>query len=654
MLINLTNYDTPENAEILIYRSNQSIDPNNLPPALVTLPWDTESFKDSEAELNAISYYRVGIKSPDTFILGTEYITARRYYTGPLIEPGRPGVIRRGDANLGTYGSKLLSELITSAALQELIGDMVINPTVDYNQVKLEKCVYGNKIYFVPDQPVVIASLYDFYKQGLLLPYGDGTGSIDYPLLSMLPEKVKQGKVLPIKGSTFRFKPISGNVYDGLYTTLFPTSELGSNHQRILANHRPFPEVVPTINENFPMMSELNTARGLDGTTTQVRYDEQRPLVPMFELVSRGDTPFPETDAEIVPAVFDKFVVRPGMASLNGKIHIFGGSNRMYHSIPQPSEYTHYIFDAVTNEQTTGAPLIDNVSAPSVWAYNNKLYCSGGVVQFGVSYNALPTESQNVNVWTADETEGGSWSTIGTDANFMLGQRAMTYVAPDTNVPYVMLVGADRLLYGNDSQKRYYYADLTTFDGTYLTSATSTMVFSTCDVGISDYRDSVYFVAGSQSSNYLSNTIAYQTLPWKIGDRLSPTNIQTQETEMGSATRTQCFVWRDTMFTINSASRDANQNIIYVYQWLPSEQRMSRIRVNLPEGVTCGLNAELTFTHIENRVWLLISKYQAYTAQSTNLVVFDLTDPQDGTLEPINEIGQSVLRFSPPFASVGT
>lgn len=649
MRIDLTNYNSVAGSLIKIYRSYQVFTEDKCPPPLVTLPIETTEYHDTTVALNRIAYYRIGIVHNDSEVIGPMYTTVKKYYTGPQVNLNRtdePDSILRGDAKVGRYGELSLDDVYPlSQATQDLISLTLIDG-LDYQSVKLEKCIFEDTIFFIPNKPVLYGSLEDLYNDGILFPTGDGAAQLSNELYTSLTTKVMQGKKVHSKGFTYRLRLLTLNEFKQLYSKLYPTSVIGIDQERVIANCTPHTYRSPVLSSSRITLND-NIRVGLDGVTDTISWLAKSPLFTVLELVSRSDTAFPDVNGIVKPTLPDDRMMYSNAEIVNDRVHFFGGIYSTF-TTGRAASNRHISFDLNGENEKVHAPMPVGVYKSITWTHNNKIYCFGGVKSIGTTEWGFTELYNDVQVWEDDGTDEGVWKTL--TSNVTYGFDSMGTVYHDSGVDKDIL-----LIFGGYTESQpgildyYYYADVNTFNGTF--EKAKAYLSQGGGGAIHAYGANIMTVGIARSGNSYTNATMRIPLPIDPPKSFYLSSVTTQGNELPATKGGRIHEWRDTLLLATSASITKESDKIYLYQWAANESRWLKITVNAI-GVYSNSRPVASVIFNNNRGFALLCQPWLNNTSESQLVVFDLVDPLDADLTSINNINVTVDRIYAPFAQV--
>jgi len=651
MRIDLTNYNATETSTFRIYRSYSTFTEDNLPPVLVELPAETESYLDNTVELNRLVYYRVSVVHNQSEIVGPLYTEMKKYYTGPQVNIARsePDMILRGNAQLGRYGTLPISSVYPVDQITTDFPNFPWIPGVDYQNMLVEKCIFDNKILFITDTPLIQGSLEGLYNAGVLFTTGDGKDELESALYASITTKVTQGRKIHAAGFTYRFRLLTLSEFFQLYVKLYPTSVMGGAQDKVIANCIPHNFASP-IKTTGRIKEQGNTVVSLDDSQTLTDWTTVNPLYMVLELVGRADTTFPDVDGTVKPTLADDRMMYCGGEIVNDRVHFFGG---IYSTFTNGMEATsrHISFDLNGEDEQVHAPMPFGVYKPITWTHGNKIYSFGGVRKIGNTQWSYQELYNNIQVWEDNGTPEGLWSVLVSNVTYGFDSCGTVYYDSGLDKNLILIFGGyDRVQPGITS--KYYYADVTTFTGDFQ-QATSYMGTYSGGATLKAYDGYLMEVGGTSSPNGYTSGSRKQILPINPPSTLYMSEIVTQGNELPATKGGQLGIWRDTLFFVTEASFESSTEDYSIFQWAPNESRWLKIFVNAP-GLGTETRRQGTSVFNGKRVYTLVSTPWLNASFVSKLVVTDLVDPLDAPLKPIENIIPVVDRIYPPYAKVVT
>lgn len=651
MRIDLKNYNATPSSTFRIYRSYKSFTEENLPPILAELPATTESYLDNTVELNRLAYYRVSVVHNQSEIVGPLYIEMKKYYTGPQVNLSRsePDMVIRGNAQVGRYGTLPLTAIYPIDQISTDFPNLQLMPEVDYQSVKVEKCIVDNKILFVPDLPLFQGSLKDLYDAGILTRTGDGRDDLTAQLYNSITTKVTQGRTIQAMGFTYWVRLLTKTEFQQLYIKLYPRSVQGRGENVSLANCVPHSYASPI--KALPQISQTgNPVYSLTSiTSTDTDWTTVNPLIIVLELVGRADTAFPNVDGIIKPTTGERMMYCGGEL-VNNRVHFFGGLNTIF-TAGLEATTTHISFDTDGNDLQVHAPLPFGVFKPVTWTHNNKIYCFGGARKIGNNQWSYQELYNDVQVWEDNGTPEGTWSILPSNVNYGYDSCGTVYydIGLDKNI-LIIFGGYESSQPGITS--KYYYADVSDFDGNFGVATSHLSIYSG-GAALKAYAGNLIEVGGTNIPNGYTNGARQCKLPLSPPNGLYMSGIATQGSELTPTKGGQLGIWRDTLFLNTSVSLVDGVDKYFLYQWAPNESRWLKITVSAA-GLALNSRSQATAVFKSNRVYTLISSPWINDTNVSQLLVTDLVDPLETPLRPVNSITQTVGRIYPPFAKVST
>jgi len=649
MRIDLTNYNATPTSTFRIYRSYETFTENKLPPLLAEIPATATEYLDNTVELNRLAYYRISVVHNASEIVGPLYITMKKYYTGPQVDPARsePDTILRGDARAGRYGTLPMAAVYPSSQIPEDFPTLTVIEGVDVDATNVEKCILGDRILFISDEPMYLGSLEDLYNVGMLFNNGDGDGKsrMTTELYDSITTKVQQGKLIHANGFTYRPRLITESEFQQIYTKLYPSSVLGGRQECVIANCIPHTRemiLLPTAKVG----ATGNITGNLNGTMSVTDWVSKRPLLLILELVSRSDSAFPDVDGEIKPTLPEDRMMYCGGELVNGRVHFFGG---IYSTFTEGMEATtrHISFDLNGEDEQVHAPMPVGVYKQITWTHNNKIYSFGGVKKIGNTEWSYQELYNDVQVWEDDGTPEGKWTILTSNATYGFDGCGTVYYDSALDKTLILVFGGYTQIQPG-VPNRYFYADVDTFDGTF-TQAPSYMTGYAGGAALTTYDGYMFEVAGTYAPNGYTNGARRQKLPINPPSALYMQEVVTQGTELPPTKGGKLHTWRDTLLFVTEKSFSTTTEQFFIYQWAPNESRWLQIIVNIP-GYGTDRRARGTAVFNGNRVYVLASQPWLNESFVSKLLVIDLIDPLDAPLKSINEITPIVDRLYPPFA----
>lgn len=652
MRIDLTNYNATPTSTFRIYRSYATFTEFNLPPVLAEVPATQTEYLDNTVELNRLAYYRISVVHNASEIIGPLYITMKKYYTGPQVNLARsePDMILRGNAQLGRYGTLPMSMVYPSSQIPVDFPAMTVIDGVDVDATNVEKCIFDDKILFIADTPMYMGSLEDLYLTGMLFGYGDGdgTGRMTTGLYNSLTTKVQQGRVVHANGFTYRPRLLTMNEFQQLYVKLFASSVLGAKQECVIANCRPHTyesSVLPTTRLDLTG----NPTVKLDGTVGTIDWTTKQPMLLILELVSRADSAFPEPGVVVKPTLTDDRMMYCGGEIVNNRVHFFGGIATTF-TTGLEATTRHISFDLNGEDEQVHAPMPFGVYKPVTWVHDNKIYSFGGARKIGTSQWSYQELYNNVQVWEDDSTPEGLWTVLPTNVTYGFDSCGTVYYDSGVDKNLIFIFGGYNTVQPGVTNS-YYYADVTTFDGTFSTG-NSYMGTRSGGGALKVYAGDMMMVGGINNPNGYTNASYRTKLPINPPNFFSMSSIVTQGTELPTTKGGQMFIWRDTLFLVTSASyNDTRDNKFYIFQWAPNESRWLKVTTTIPE-LGNGSTFMGTAAVNNNRVYVLVSQPFTNPSFVSKLLVVDLIDPIDAPLVNINSVVPVVDRIYAPYAKV--
>lgn len=651
MRIDLTNYNATPTSKFRIYRSYETFTEDKLPTMLAEVPATATEYLDNTVELNRLVYYRISVVHNQSEVVGPLYTEMKKYYTGPQVDPTRsePDKILRGNAAIGRYGNLPMEAVYPSSQIPSDFPTLTIIDGVDVDATNVEKCIFDNKILFISDTPIYMGSLEDLYKVGMLFDHGDGDGQarLTTELYASITTKVTQGRLIHANGFTYRPRLITEDEYYHLYVKLFPASYWGDQQECVISNCRAHSSESP-IRIPGRIGSVDNPTVRLNGYAGKVDWVSKMPLLLILELVSRSDTAFPDIDGEIKPTLPDDRMMYCGGEIVNNRVHFFGG-------IPSTSTTgmsatdRHISFDLNGENEQVHAPMPVAVYKQVTWVRDNKIFSFGGVKKIGTTEWSYQELYNDVQVWEDDGTPEGSWTVLTSNVTYGFDSCGTVYYDSGVDKSLILIFGGYDTKQPNITSK-YYYADVTTFDGNF-EEATSYMGIYSGGAALKVYDGYLMEVGGTRLSNGYTNSARRQKLPLNPPNPLFMSDIVTQGTELPHTKAGRLGMWRDTLFFVTEKSVSIDTEQFFIYQWAPNESRWLRIIVNAP-GIGTSTRAQPTAVFNGNRVYVLLSEPWLNVSRESKLLVVDLVDPLEAPLISINEVIPVVDRIYPPFAKV--
>lgn len=652
MRIDLTNYNATPTSTIRIYRSYETFTETNLPPFLVEIPATSTEYLDNTVELNRLVYYRTSVIHNASEVVGPLYITMKKYYTGPQVnvERSEPDMILRGDARIGRYGTLTMGQVYPADQIPEDFSTMTLIEGVDPVTMKVEKCIFDDRILFISDSPMYTGSLEDLYNAGMLFSFGDGDGKsrMATTLYDSITTKVQQGKLVHANGFTYRPRLLTQAEYEQLYIKLFPSSVMGETQDCILANCLLHNYESVILSSDKVGLTNNPTIR-LNGQTGRTDWVSKRPILMVLELVSRADSAFPDIPADFKPTLPDDRMMMCGGEIVNNRVHFFGGIYSTF-TTGMAATTRHISFNLDGEDEQVHAPLPVGVYQPVTWTHNNKIFSFGGVKKIGSTEWSFQEIFSGLQVWEDNGTPEGLWTESDTNVTYGFGSCGTVYFDSGLNQNRIMIIG------GYDSEQtgiadNYYSADVTTFDGTFEVNK-SYFSRSTGGGSVAPYGPNLMWATPTTMSNGLTSNMYKIQLP--VGQPpLWPkvTQVYTQGSELPASQRGKLFVWRDTLFLITSSSFTNKKPEFYIYQWAPNESRWLQITVSAAGLDTSNWWMGTTAVN-NNRIYVLVSLPWLNDTSPSKLMIMDLVDPLDAALQQVNEITPVVDRLYPPYPQV--
>lgn len=642
MRIDLTNYNAMPTSVFRIYRSYMQFTADKLPEPLVELPATATEYYDNTVELNRIVYYRISVVHGNVETVGNMYTTVRKYFTGPHVNLTRaePDMILRGNARCGRYGTMAMANVYPSAQIPEDFPTLTIVPGVDVDATKVEKCIFNDKVLFIPRVPLYIGSLSKLYQAGVLFDAvdGDGASRMTPALYSSIANKVPQGKLVHAKNYTYRIRLLTTEEYNDVYVKLFPSSKLGSTQAVSIGNVQPHTDETITLNRTTKVAAIDNPTIRLNGQVGKIEWVKDAPLMLILELVNRADSAFPEPEVVIHDARLDANMQFCGGELVNDRVHFFGGITTSIGS-NIPARTIHISYDLNGYDKQTHADMPTGVYSPITWVHANKIYCFGGYTVSGSNIIYAGTPYSGVQVWEDDGTPTGKWIVMETNIPYSQGATGTVYFDTEKSVEYILIMGGYPNAIPNTSSM-YYYAPTNNFTGEF--SNGSAFLGSYTSGGVIKTYDGTLMVAIMNSDpNTYSTTLSSFDLPLNPPNFIYPMQVKTQGSELEPCRGGKMHIWRDTLLLFPTQLNIDEGGAMYFYQWAPQEFRWLKIR--LPYDA----RGKPTTVFNGKRIYQLISP-NPYGS----LVIIDLVDPTDALLMPINVLRITAERIYAPYFEV--
>ncbi|USL86576.1 hypothetical protein CDGHABPJ_00113 [Pseudomonas phage OMKO1] len=646
MRIELTDYNSDPSTTIKIYRHYFPFDAEDLPPVLLVLPGNTSSYTDETLILNTMVYYRVSVVHNGNEVVGPLYTTMKRYYTGPQIDKNTPDKILRGDSYIGRYGTLPLNVILSIDEAKKLVPSCTVLEGIDHETIEVEKCSYHGNVLFISNTPIFYGSPEDLYNDGALLSYGDGLGVFSRTFYDSLTTKVEQGKPVTYNNYSFKFRLMTTSEYAELYVKLYPDSPMGLTCDRVIGNCNTHSYKSPVVD----IGSQGNKFRtvGLDGVSSDTEWTTKGPLYMVVELMNRGDMAWPSPDVNIIPADPTDRMMFCQSEIINGRAHFFGGVYSHFNSYASATT-KHISINLDGSDRQVHADMPVGVYNACTWVNGNKIYCMGGAKKIGSSEYTYAELYNDIQVWEDDGTPEGSWSTITNSLQFYYGASVTKYYDKITDRQRLLYIGG----YGNvipSGQYNFATADLDTFDGTFTVYNRSNFY----DGGggpIAPHEDYFLWVAPERSTNGFTNATYKLTIPEDTDSYTYRTKITQQGTELPTTKGGKIHIWRDTIFMYGSASLDEKQGELYLYQFVPNENRWLKITVAIP-GLSNSSRASLNGAFYEDKLVLMHNQPWLNESFTSSFYVIRLIDPIDAPIIPVTDVQVGTSRIFTTYAEV--
>lgn len=642
MRIDLTNYNAMSSSVFRIYRSYSPFTAEDLPPRLAEIPATSVEYYDNTVELNRLVYYRISVVHGNIETVGNMYTTVRKYFTGPHVTLSRsePDTILRGDARCGRYGTMTMAQVYPASEIPEDFPTLTIIPGVDVDATKVEKCIYNDKVIFIPRIPMYSGSLSQLYQAGVLFDTydGDGVNRMTPQLYDSLAEKVTQGKLVHAKNCTYRIRLLTTDEYNDLYVKLFPSSRLGGVQDVTIGNAPVHQYETVTLSTMRKVGNIDNATTRLNGSVGKIEWNKVAPLTLVLELVNRSDSSFPQPDVEFKPSGVDGAMQYCGGELVNDRVHFFGG-------IPKPLLYqtyarkTHISYNLDGGDLKIHANMPVGVYKPITWVHDNKIYCFGG---YYITNKTIALDGEihsGVQVWEDDGTPEGKWTEFDTNLTFDGGAAATVYYDSEKKKEYILIMGARPDVIPNMTGK-YHYAPVEGFTGKF---SEGTVYLGTNTGGgvIKAYDGNLMVALMSNSRTAYSGALSSCSLPLNPPDFVFPLPVKTQGSELIPGRGGKMHIWRDTLILFPQELEAPRYSTMYAFQWAPQEFRWLKILLDY------DVNSRPTSVFNGKRVYQLITP-----DTTTYLAMFDLIDPVDAPLTPIVQFRAIVNRIYAPYFEV--
>lgn len=638
MRIELTSYNATPDSVIRIYRSYQPFTQDRLPELLVSLPYDTTTWEDHTVDLNEVVYYRVGILRDDVEIIGSQYTTIKRYYTGPQLRIELPDIILRGDSRVGRYGTFPPNKVVSVEDVLTALPNAVLLDGIDINNLAYEKCIYNGHILFLPTFPFINASPQGMYSDKALYAYGDGKDNLTLPFYTALTNKVIQGKYITSAGNTYKIRVITQPEYDDLHNALYPTSPVGSAMSRAVGNCISYPEKVYATTIRGTQNNTV-TITDLNGNKSSMSWTDTGPTYIVLELMGRSELiyPIPEVDNKPQSGISTTF--RPTGVAVGNRIHWFGGLTSWDITVTRLLDQ-HFSIDLDGNNFKQLSPIPTPVIRPAVWTYQNKLYVFGGITSYGKDMNTWATVTSLLQVWEDDGTAGGAWSTLPTNMLYSPGLVAAILTNPITNTPALYIIGGDR---ENDpvnmGGKRAWMVAL---PGNDFSMATPLIINDPNPLGGSalfEWHGKVWGIGGGIGAYSTSSYINHINLPTVPGNPITYSRLATQGSELPSTHYASIGIWHDTVFAMVNGGQSGIDGTGALYQMNESDRRWMKIPVfDLP------ISTYLYPVWKDNKVYVFYCDHYSIS-KPKGFLVLTLTDPLELPIQPITNIKEIAERW---------
>jgi hypothetical protein len=571
MHIALTDYNVATDTTYRIYRSYAPLDPENLPPVLVELPYGTAAWQDPNVEFQRIVYYRVGIVHEGNEIIGPQYCSQQRYYTGPQINKDRPDVVIRGNGEVGRYGDMLVDQVVPQQIVTDFLGSAAspINPE-PVGQF-YEKCELFEKIIFFPSQPNYVTSYKDMYLAGCAFGT-DNQVTLTDEMKAEIGTEVPQGRILLSGGHAFRVRLMTRAEFLTCYSLLFPESVHGTQSDIVLSRCNYYDSPIVTTGEEQGLNS-FHSA--LYGSPAYTNWASQVPTPVVLELINRNEVGQAEPESENYGTPEDvKVTFYSNATIMNGRFHVIGGAYYLPSNSTYPAVVDHWSVNLEGGDLQWHAPIPVATSYAATWTDGETIYVFGGATNWSGNYT--PSEFTDAyQMWSDPNNDGiGVWTQATANQPGKFGAQAIVVTDSVTGVQRLEIIGSDL-----SARKRpfRYWGNIKNPTGTFEAS-TSTAGGLPGAIGsvVGQHRGRIMAIGGGGTVNAATNRYG-----WTRGDTIPLSSFYYNETgRRGGYSQTTSdgllVSWRDGLFLVPTARNGLESGI---WQYIADEFRWVFLKI---------------------------------------------------------------------------